>query len=146
MNIFPMIKQDAHAILAWTYEAPYNFYNSPSSDEALEELMSYQVIYDREGLIGFFCLGPYAQVPNTIYTYNDSHLDIGLGMHPNRTGKGHGRFFVAKVIEEAEREGKPLRLTVACFNQRAIHLYKKFGFQSTATFEKNHVLFSVMER
>lgn len=145
MEIRPMTRQDAHAIQTWTYEAPYNFYNQEPSPEGLVELMAYQAVYE-ENLIGFYCLGTYARVPNETYVYEDTHTDIGLGMHPNRTGQGHGRMFVRLVMQEAAREGKPLRLTVAAFNQRAIHLYEQLGFQHVASFEKGRTRFLVMSQ
>lgn len=145
MNTRPMTRQDAHAIQAWTYEPPYDFYNQEASAEGVDELMSYQAVYD-EALIGFFCLGAYAQVPNDTYFYEDDYTDIGLGMHPSRTGQGLGRTFVRFVMHEAAREGKPLRLTVAAFNQRAVHLYEQLGFQQVMSFEKGPTRFLVMVR
>lgn len=145
MEIRPMTQQDAHTIQAWTYEAPYDFYNQEVSAEGLDELMVYQAVHDG-ALIGFYCLGTYAQVPNDTYVYEDTHTDIGLGLHPDRTGRGHGRPFVRLVMQEAAREGKPLRLTVAAFNRRAIHLYEQLGFQHVASFEKGETRFLVMSQ
>jgi ribosomal protein S18 acetylase RimI-like enzyme len=67
-------------------------------------------------------------------------------MHPDRTGQGNGRTFVQLVMQEAAREGKPLRLTVAAFNERAIHLYERLGFQQVTSFEKGSTRFLVMTR
>ncbi|WP_233004861.1 GNAT family N-acetyltransferase [Exiguobacterium aurantiacum] len=145
MDIRPMTQQDARAIQAWTYEAPYDFYNQEASAEGLDELMAYQAVHD-EALIGFYCLGTYAQVPNDTYVYDDTCVDLGLGMHPDRTGQGHGRTFVRLVMQEAAHEGKPLRLTVAAFNERAIHLYEQLGFRQVTSFEKGATRFLVMTR
>ncbi len=146
MHIRPMTRENARAIQAWTYEAPYDFYNQDPSAEGLDELMTYHAIHDDEGLFGFYCLGPYAQVPNPTYAYDAIHLDIGLGMRPDRTGKGQGRSFVETVLGAAEREEKPLRLTVAAFNERAIHLYEQVGFRQVAAFVKGQTNFIVMVR
>lgn len=146
MHIRPMTRQNAHAIQAWAYESPYDFYNQIPSVEGVDELMTYHTVHDDAGLFGFYCLGPYAQVPNSTYAYDDAHLDLGLGMHPDRTGRGHGRSFVRLVMQEAVREGKPLRLTVAAFNKRAIHLYEQLGFQQVTSFEKGATRFLVMTR
>jgi len=145
MDIRPMTRQDARAIQAWTYESPYDFYNQEASAEGLDELMTYQAVHD-DTLIGFYCLGRFAQVPNDTYVYEDTYTDIGLGLHPDRTGRGHGRTFVRLVMREATREGKPLRLTVAAFNERAIHLYERLGFQQVTSFEKGATRFLVMTR
>jgi ribosomal protein S18 acetylase RimI-like enzyme len=50
------------------------------------------------------------------------------------------------VMREAAREGKPLRLTVAAFNRRAIHLYEQLGFRHVASFEKKQTCFLVMNQ
>lgn len=144
MESYPLTEKDAHVILTWTYEAPYDFYNQQPSIEAFEELMTYRSIHDESGLLGFYCLGVYAQVPNETYTYEGTYSDVGLGMHPARTGQGRGRAFVETVMREAGREGRPLRLTVAAFNRRAIHLYGQLGFQQVASFETAVTHFIVM--
>ncbi|EPE62163.1 acetyltransferase family protein [Exiguobacterium sp. S17] len=143
MEIRPMTEKDAHAIQAWTYEPPYDFYNQVASAEGINELMTYCAVHN-QGLYGFFCLGTYAQVPNATYDYSGTYVDVGLGMHPALTGQGRGRAFVETVIREAEREGRPLRLTVAVFNQRAVRLYGQLGFQQVASFEKGATRFIVM--
>lgn len=143
MDIRLMTQEDAHAIQSWTYEAPYDFYNQVASVEGIDELMTYRTVYD-QGLCGFFCLGAYAQVPNETYDYGGKYVDVGLGMHPARTGQGRGRAFVETVMREAGREGRQLRLTVAAFNRRAIHLYGQLGFQQVASFETVVTRFIVM--
>lgn len=144
MKCDPMTEQDAHAIQAWTYEAPYDFYNQTPSQSGLEELMHYQAVHEAGELIGFYCLGVYAQVPNDTYEYDDVHLDLGLGMRPDLTGQGRGRNFLETVLSEAKRSGKPVRLTVASFNERAVRLYERVGFRSVASFQKGATEFLVM--
>ncbi|MFN4214006.1 N-acetyltransferase family protein [Exiguobacterium sp.] len=144
MEIRHVTEEDARAIQAWTYEAPYHLYNQAPSDDGIDELMTYEGIYDGTELIGFFCLGAYAQVPNETYVYDETRTDIGLGMRPDHTGRGLGRTFFAIVVKEAKRAGKPLRLTVAAFNLRAIHLYEQFGFRRIASFQKADTEFVVM--
>ncbi len=121
-------------ILGWKYESPYDFYNNKISTDAIKELLenNYSGVFIDDELIGFFCTGTAAQVPSgsTVGAYEERMVDIGLGMKPEMTGKGRGMdffYFVMSTIRGLNGNG-PLRLTVARFNQRAIHLYEKFGF------------------
>lgn len=143
----------ATTILGWKYEQPYDFYNNEQSDEALEELMDglYYAIADKnKEVIGFFCIGESAQVPRGTHfgVYKADLIDMGVGMHPNLVGKGNGFEFctgIMKFIEE-KYPSKSLRLTVAMFNQRAIHLYKKLGFVKEDEFSNDVTEFMTMVR
>ena len=146
MHHRPMTREWACQIQEWTYEAPYDFYNQSPSEEGIAELMTYQVIVEEHELIGFYCIGSPAQVPNSTYPYCLEFTDIGLGMRPDLTGKGYGKSFVTYVMERAMERGKPLRLTVASFNERAIHLYETVGFRTITSFERNEIPFQVMVR
>jgi ribosomal-protein-alanine N-acetyltransferase len=57
-------------------------------------------------------------------------------MRPDLTGRGLGREFLTAGLDFARRRFAPttFRLAVAAFNQRAIRLYEKVGFQAVATF------------
>lgn len=146
MHHRPMTREWANQIQAWTYAAPYDFYNQPPPEEGVNELMTYQAILESHELIGFYCIGSPSQVPNSTYPYSSDFTDIGLGMRPDLTGRGHGKSFVTYVMERAAEQGKPLRLTVASFNERAIHLYETLGFHTITSFERNGVPFQVMVR
>lgn len=91
-----------------------------------------------EETVGFFCVGKSAQVPSGKHygVYEDSCIDMGLGIDPQLVGKGSGAKFVLFVLRSIEetRQELPVRLTVAAFNKRAIHLYKKLGFSSNKQF------------
>ena len=142
----PMKREWAGQIQEWTYGAPYDFYNQPPSEEGIAELMTYQAILVKHELIGFYCIGSPAQVPNSTYPYSSNFTDIGLGLRPDLTGQGYGKSFVTYIMERAMERRKPLRLTVASFNERAIHLYETVGFRTITSFERNGVPFQVMVR
>ncbi|WP_214694943.1 GNAT family N-acetyltransferase [Exiguobacterium sp. s160] len=146
MHHRPMKREWASQIQEWTYGVPYDFYNQSPSEEGIDELMTYQAMLEDHELIGFYCIGSPAQVPNSTYPYSSDFADIGLGMRPDLTGKGYGKSFVTYVMERAVEQGKPLRLTVASFNERAIHLYETLGFHTITSFERNEVPFQVMVR
>ncbi|WP_219835110.1 GNAT family N-acetyltransferase [Paenibacillus sp. R14(2021)] len=146
-----MRTEDAESIVKWRYEQPYHFYDHESTPEAVQELLAgnyYTVFDNHDGLLGFYCVGSSAQVPSESYDYVDSYLDIGLGMRPDRTGMGKGNEFLSFVLRSIKEQyaNKPLRLTVAAFNQRAIRLYRHFQFIETAQFTKGSTEFVVMYR
>ena len=146
-----MNEETATNILNWQYEKPYDFYNNEVTDEAMQELLdgTYYVLVDElKELIGFYCIGKSAQVPigNRFGVYLDDYVDMGLGMNPNLVGKGNGFEFcsyIMKFIEENYQD-TPIRLTVAKFNQRAIHLYEKLGFVLEHEFSTDFAEFITM--
>ncbi|MGG3283176.1 GNAT family N-acetyltransferase [Paenibacillus solani] len=141
----------ADQILLWSYEPPYDFYNSDQDEESRRELLEnsyYAILDEEEQLYGFYCTGPSAQVPAGIPlgAYDEDLLDFGLGMKPEFTGKGLGKEFLSFVLASiAElQDHKPLRLTVAAFNQRAIRLYTGHGFTEVTSFDHRGTTFITM--
>ncbi|MED4016245.1 GNAT family N-acetyltransferase [Sutcliffiella cohnii] len=139
----------AMEILSWQYEPPYDFYNGEVGREGMMELLVkdyYTILDENKQLVGFFCIGEGAQVPTTDYNYNNLFVDIGFGLKPDLTGQGSGDDFLSFIMEQAKRMGncKNLRLTVASFNERAIHLYKKHKFTETTRFLFHGTEFIVM--
>lgn len=143
-----MTKDYALEILNWRYSPPYDLYNQEISAASIEELLtqSYKAIVNQNGhLIGFYCTGDSAQVPKgrESNAYEKACADIGLGMKPELTGQGLGKVLFASILEEVEAM-RPLRLTVAKFNQRAIRLYETFDFKQVSTFVNKEIDFIVM--
>ncbi|WP_442599601.1 GNAT family N-acetyltransferase [Neobacillus sp. D3-1R] len=152
MSLFTKDMNEVYAkeILTWKYEAPFDFYNIDFSDEALEELLNnnyFAIVNDTNQLIGFFCFGKAAQVPigERYGAYTEDMVDFGLGMKPDLTGQGKGFEFLTFILDSIrETEKKPLRLTVASFNKRAIKLYEKLGFVKEMTFLLKETEFDTM--
>ena len=130
--------EHASAICEWSYPAPYNIYGWLSWDQmqALEiefgnpqirEEQYIAVLDKTEELIGFAQLFPMEQVTR-----------LGLGMRPDRCGRGLGKSFVEAVVAEARnrRPSDQIDLEVLCWNERAIRAYSKAGFQITDKYEK----------
>ncbi len=147
----PMTESIAAEILNWRYSYPYDFYNNSVNDESMSEIMdgTYWAVRNEKGeLFGFYCTGNSAQVPagRIIGVYPDGCIDFGLGMKPAETGHGLGSDFFAYIKQEIlqQQPGKPLRLTVATFNKRAIRLYEKFGFKKEAEFKTDFAVFLTM--
>lgn len=140
-------------ILNWRYDPPYDFYNNECDALAIKELLegNYSIaVNDNEELIGFYCAGSSAQVPAgaKVGAYTEDIIDVGLGMAPILTGKGNGFTFFSFVLESLYKTygNVPVRLTVAKFNQRAIHLYEKFGFVKEIEFATDFADFQTMRK
>ena len=135
----PMDEAGARTIQAWRYEDPYSVYNWGDDDGGIAELLDrrspYYAVQDDKGeLIGFFCFGSSAQVWDSgkphLYSENNT-ITVGLGMRPDLAGKGLGLAFVNAGLAFAKEQFKPdyFRLFVLTFNERAIKVYERAGFQ-----------------
>jgi ribosomal-protein-alanine N-acetyltransferase len=138
----PMRKNEAIDVVRWKYKPPYSLYNMKGDNETIEELLDgsyFSVSNEQSELIGYFCFGSNAQVPggNILSLYKDqTAIDIGLGMHPDLTGRGLGLGFLKAGLTFARGryDVDRFRLSVATFNQRAIAVYEKAGFKPVQTF------------
>ena len=144
-----MTKEYAIEILNWKYLPPYDIYNLNFNDEAILDFLvhPYMAILNQDNqLIGFYCTGASAQVPkgHEYNVYEEDYFDIGVGLKPDLTGQGFGKDFMLYVLNEIEID--KLRLTVAAFNERAIRLYKRFGFEEVAKFSNIKNDFIVMTK
>jgi len=143
-NIKQMNYEEAKQISKWVYKAPYSIYSMEESDNCINELVNgnyYSVTDESYNLIGYYCFGESAQVPAgkqfSVYDYNDI-TDIGLGITPDLCSKGLGYHFLINGLEFARNtlSAKRFRLTVAAFNQRAINVYQKVGFEKNNSFSR----------
>lgn len=148
-----MTKERILQVLTWRYEPPYDFYNVELSDETMKEMLEntyYAVVNEKDEFVGFYCIGEAAQVPagKEVGAYSEDGIDIGIGMHPKLTGQGKGSNFFSFILNHITEVdlNKPLRLTVAAFNERAIRLYEKYGFQKKAVFHKGDTEFITMKK
>jgi len=147
--IFNLIDEtDVRAIQVWRYEEPYNIYNWEAEDDISEMLdrrnPHYAVKDEQDELIGFFAYGSSAQVWNSSepYLYNENNaITVGLGMRPDLTGKGLGLAFVNAGLDFAREHFKPdyFRLFVLTFNERAIRVYERAGFQRIGIYLQHNV-------
>jgi RimJ/RimL family protein N-acetyltransferase len=132
----------ARTILTWRYEGPYAVYNGdPAHLEATALTWAGPdsgcfAARDAGGeVVGFCSFGADARVPGGDYA-DARALDVGLGLRPDLTGRGHGLAFVRAVLRFGRRRFRParFRLTVAAFNQRALRVYERAGFRVTHRF------------
>ena len=112
----------------WHYDGEYSFYDMEADQEDLAEFLNpktrgetmFAVTYKDE-LVAFLSV---ARVTGKTF-------DIGLGMKPSLTGRGKGAEFLKAAIDFVKSEflAKKITLSVAVFNQRAIKVYRKMGFE-----------------
>ncbi|WP_369900318.1 GNAT family N-acetyltransferase [Bacillus manliponensis] len=126
-------EQAKHIAYYWHYDGKYAFYNMEADEEDLAEFLNsemrgdqYFAVMDKRELVGFF----------SFYQAKDNSIDMGLGMAPSLTGIGKGLSFVKAGMMFSMRKYNPksLTLSVAAFNERAIKVYEKVGFEIVGTF------------
>ncbi len=141
----PMDRENARVVSDWTYERPYDLYNTPMEarrqtvDYLTDHRNHYYLITNGQGeLLAYCCFGKEGQVPGG--DYDDDALDLGLGVRPDLTGQGQGGVFVQAVVDFAREQYAPrfLRVTIAEFNKRAQRVWQKAGFQFEQRFERHH--------
>lgn len=94
----------------------------------------YHAILDAGDLLGYCCFGDDARVPGG--TYPPDALAIGAGMRPDLTDRGHGRRFLAAILDFARTTyaASTLSATVAAFNQRALAVCRSVGCTESLRF------------
>jgi RimJ/RimL family protein N-acetyltransferase len=139
----PIIEQQALTVAAWRYPPPYELYNPDPAEfrEHFRALMdaenNYHAITDYDGtLVGFCCFGPDARVAGGVYT--GDALDVGAGLRPDLTGQSRGHEFLGSILYFAResRDIGTLRTTVAAFNERALRVCQKLGFEIAERFAR----------
>jgi [ribosomal protein S18]-alanine N-acetyltransferase len=146
-----MTKEYATEIANWQYNEPIALYSGDGSEETIQEYLDgtyYAVLDPHEQLFGFYCTGNNAQVPGAhgINVYQKHAIDVGVGMNPKNVGKGFGEAFLQYILTQIKKNEREIdiRLTVATFNYRAIHLYEQIGFTVEKLFKANEIEFQVM--
>jgi RimJ/RimL family protein N-acetyltransferase len=139
ISFFPMDEQAAREIVRWRYEPPYDIYNLENSEAeihyAIDPQNNFYTMRDENGtLVGFCSFGDDGQVPGGDYSANA--LDIGMGIRPDLTGKGHGASIAASTLDFARITFQPIafRVTIAAFNTRARRVWEKNSFIQTQAF------------
>jgi ribosomal-protein-alanine N-acetyltransferase len=123
-----MAQADAEAVAGWRYPEPFSFYDWTADQDDLAELLdadlrgeAYFAVEDDEGqLVGYFSFKPEGRT-----------LVVGLGLRPDLTGRGLGGGFFAAGLDYGREWFAPERfsLAVATFNERAIKVYERAGFE-----------------
>ena len=141
---------DVQTIQSWHYEEPYTAYDlssDPEDDpnEMLDHRSPHFAVHNEQRtLVGYFGFGTCAQPwdHDEPRLYSDAGiLDIGLGMRPDLTGHGLGLEFVNAGLDFAKEQFAPerFRLYVLTFNERAIRVYERAGFERVRTFMQHNM-------
>ena len=127
MTVDGWSEEHARAVSAWHYEPPYDFYDLASDPDDAAELFDpafrprYRAVLGAEGsLDGFWYFRP-----------DGDEVEVGLGLRPDLIGRGLGGAFAGAALDYARREWAPrrFRLAVAAWNERAIRVYERLGFE-----------------
>lgn len=153
-RVTAMTAAHAQRIARWTYPQPYAMYSFSPEEQTLAEIMNgsyFACVNGADALCGYFCFGASARIPTQAQdVYDETALDIGLGLHPALCGqKRSGAFLRSGMAYAREKFGaQALRLTVAGTNARAIRAYEKAGFvmQRKVWHQASGAAFYVMRR
>ncbi len=134
VEIRQMSQEDARLVATWRYDPPYSFYDADADAGDLALLLSAEV---REGR-SFSALSDGVLVGFFEFKVERDVVVVGLGLRPDLTGQGLGLGFMEAGLAFARERFEPSRfsLSVAAFNERAIRVYERAGFEPVRTF--NH--------
>ena len=143
-TIQPLTAEQAHAMIGWRYEPPYDNYNIVAADPQEEvaylsnpENHYYGIVDAQKDLVGHCVFHEEGRVPGGDYTLDA--LDIGIGMRPDWTGHGSGTELARAVFEFGitRYQAQRLRATVAAWNDRAQKVCTNNGFREVSRFVKS---------
>lgn len=149
LHLIPMTLEFARCIVLWKYEGQYALYNYDKSAAYILDAKNwgsglFAVVDEAGDLVGELTVGFVndqeewvSQADLESGQTEDCMLWIGLGLRPDLTGRGIGPAFVSTCADFAihlgtERygyKGAYLGLRVYQFNQRAIKVYERVGFE-----------------
>lgn len=134
----PMHREHARVVCSWRYNPPYNIYGwlpweqmealgVEFGDPDLREEQYVSILNAENVLCGFAQLFPMEGV-----------VRLGLGMRPDLCSQGLGKSFVEAIVSAAQQRNPQdvIDLEVLTWNERAIRVYEKSGFEITDTYEK----------
>jgi ribosomal-protein-alanine N-acetyltransferase len=153
-KIHPITNQEAEDIATWLYPSPYKMYNLSLDviPKLLDPLNRYFAVRDpNDRLVGYCCFGSEARVMGGNYIDEGlSILDVGVGMQPDRIGKGEGIRFVNDILFYGMKRYNPIkfRVTIADFNKRSLRTFMSLGFEETNRFTRpsDQLMFIQLER
>lgn len=102
----------------------------PIYQDLLKDEVKY-IFEDNQQMVGMFKLIP--------LKYRSAHIAYlgGVGIHPAYNGRGLGEKMLREVLDLAKQNDvKRVELSVGTANERAIHLYKKVGFEEEGVLRK----------
>jgi ribosomal-protein-alanine N-acetyltransferase len=121
----PMSEGDARTIAGWHYQEPYTFYDMDQDADDLAELLdprswteTYYAVVDEPGeLVGFFA-----------FKRDGDIVDLVLGLRPDLTGRGIGRWLLAEAERLAPAGTTEFLLYTGARSARNIRMYQRAGY------------------
>lgn len=129
-SIVPMTAEYAREMSLWEYGGEYSFYDR-NGETDYPEGEAFACLDETGKLAGHFHFGEDARIPTLEENvYAPGYLDIGLGLRPDLCGQGLGEEFLklGLAFGKAQFSARRFRLSVACFNLRAVKVYERCGF------------------
>lgn len=146
ISFAPITEEEARTVLSWRYPG-MPLLNEPGDVEFEADVAAllrpdyhYYAAHGETGrLVGFCCFGEDAQVPGGDYAL--PALDIGLGLHPDLTGRGLSHSFLELILAFGSATFEPdfFRATIAAVNRRSLRLFEGAGFYFLNTFISGEV-------
>lgn len=151
-DIHLLTREDVQELRTWRYEEPYTIYSlGDGSLEALQaEMLDLRSPYfgvrnDEGEPVGFFNIGTSALVwdagePGIFLDATRQASALGLGLRPDLTGRGLGQAFVEAALAFIREQYAPQEvwLYVLAWNERALRVYERVGFQRVRTFTQEN--------
>jgi RimJ/RimL family protein N-acetyltransferase len=135
-SIETMTRAQAVELSDWRYGGEHAIYNRDVADvdEILDPDSGYLALLADGEFVGFCSFGLDGQVPGG--RYDDSAVDVGIGLSPAHVGRGLGRSAVGAIIRYAatQHPDMALRATVAAFNLRSRRTFERAGFVEEGEF------------
>ena len=130
-----MTAADARTVAAWRYPGEYSFYDADADADDLAELLN-----PAEWGHRYFAADevPPRELAGFLVVKLDGRIaELGLGLRPGLTGRGHGESFVGVCLRFAAATlgAQAFTLAVAAFNQRAITVYERAGFRQVERYD-----------
>ena len=143
MLVRALSNSDAEEIGRWRYPGRYATYDVGETPTTRVNL---RAVVDGDELIGYCCFGPEARVPGV--AAEDGVLDLGYGIRPDLMGQGHGRAFVATILDFVAEEFSPgsIRLVILDWNRRSRRVASAHGFEQRGVVPSAEGRFVVMMR
>ncbi len=137
----PLDPEYAQEMATWRYPPPYDIYDGDDSPAGLAYLLDpanqIHVVRDSRGNpVGYCSFGRDAQVPGG--QYGPGYLDLGIGLHPDWTGRGLGAGVIQAMMAFGRRQfgARAFRATIATFNLRSQAAFRRAGFRPGPRFQQ----------
>ena len=129
----------AKKVCNWSYDPPYDVYNWPNW-EVLQKEGEDIIKQDKREAEFSALLNSSGEFFGFVQfdSMSGNKLRIKLGIKPQLTGKGIGKYFLRLVIAEARKRSPKgiIDLEVLTWNERAIKVYKKSSFEIVETYKR----------